>query len=216
MKHSLGLFDYTNSHLLLGFFLYKNKVPNNMSKYLKYNTWYLQRLWLFTYYNVTMPMVVVLLVKSKSILSYEIADSGLQLNVITYSYKKCNCSEICKNISYHLIILINILQLHNKELHRHATWDVSVILAFILLSFREEISYNISVYFSIHNICINFFFPLIHNSLQCINTIGRPCIWYPFYSLLFIIDEKSKQESLNSPDQMWQDLTFWNQFLFQV
>ena len=127
-----------------------------MSKYLKYNTWYLQRLWHFTYYNVTMPMVVVLLVKSKSILSYEIADSGLQLNVITYSYKKCNCSEIYKNISYHLIILINILQLH-KELHRHATWDVSVILPFILLSFRQVISYNISVYFNIHNICINFF-----------------------------------------------------------
>ena len=91
-----------------------------MSKYLKYNTRYLQRLRHFTYYNVTMPMVVVLLVKSKSILSYEIADSGLQLNVITYYYKKCKCSEIYKNSSYHIIILINILQLHN-ELHRHAT-----------------------------------------------------------------------------------------------
>ena len=157
MKHSLGLFACTNSYMRLGFFLYKNKVPNNMSKYLKYNTWYLQRLRHFTYYNVTMPMVVVLLVKSKSILSYEITDSGLQLNVITYSYKKCNCSEIYKNISYHLIILINILQLH-KEVHRHATWDVSVILVFILLSFREVISYNISVYFSLHNICINFVF----------------------------------------------------------
>ena len=42
----------------------------------------------FTYYNVTMPMVVVLLVKSKSMLLYEIADFGLQLNIITYCYKK--------------------------------------------------------------------------------------------------------------------------------
>ena len=123
------------------FFLYKNKVLNNMSKYLKYNTRYFQRLWHFTYYNVTMPMVVVLLVKSKSILSYEITDSGLQLNVITYCYKKCKCSEIYKNSSYHLIILINVLQLH-KELHRHATWEECVILAFIILSFREVISYD--------------------------------------------------------------------------
>ena len=138
------------------FFIYKNKLPNNMNKYLKYNTRYLQRLRHFTYYNVTMPMAVVLLVKSKSILSYEIADSGLQLNVITYCYKKCKCSEIYKNSSYHLIILINILQLHN-ELHRHATWDVCVILVFILLSFQEVISYNISVYFNIHNICTTFF-----------------------------------------------------------
>ena len=127
-----------------------------MSKYLKYNTRYLQRLRHFAYYNVTMPMAVVLLVKSKLILSYEIADSWLQLSVITYCYKKCKCSEIYKNSSYHLMIFINILQLH-KELHRHATCDVSVILAFIILSFREVISYNISVYFSIHNICINLF-----------------------------------------------------------
>jgi hypothetical protein len=96
------------------------------------------------------------LVKSKSILSYEIADSGLQLNVITYCYKKCKCSEIYKNNSYHLIIFINILQLQ-KDLHRQVRWDVSAILACILLSFREVISYNMSVYFSIHNICINFF-----------------------------------------------------------
>jgi hypothetical protein len=127
-----------------------------MSKYLKYNTRCLQRLRYFTYYNVTMPKVVVLLVKSKSILSYEIVNSGLQLNVITYCYKKGKCSEIYKNSSYHLIIFINILQLH-KELHRHATWEVSVILACILFSFREVISYNMSVYFSIHFICINFF-----------------------------------------------------------
>jgi hypothetical protein len=43
-----------------------------------------------------MPMVVALLVNSRSILSYEIADSGLQLNVIPYCYKKCKCSEIYK------------------------------------------------------------------------------------------------------------------------
>jgi hypothetical protein len=80
MKHSLGLFDCTNSDW--EFFLYKNKVPNNMSKYFKYNTKYLHRLYHFTYYNVTMPMVVVLLVKSKSILSYEIIDFGLQLMLL--------------------------------------------------------------------------------------------------------------------------------------
>ena len=61
-----------------------------------------------------------------------------------------------QNSSYHLIIFINILQLH-KEWYRHDTWDVSVILAFLLLSFREIISYNMSVYFSIHNIGINSF-----------------------------------------------------------
>jgi hypothetical protein len=119
MKHSLGLFDCTNSHLRLGFFLYRNKVPNNMSKYHKCSTRYLQKLRHFTCYNVTMPMVVVLLGKSKSILSYEIVDSGLQLNVITYCYKKCKCSEIYKNSSYHSIIFINILQLQ-KDLHRRA------------------------------------------------------------------------------------------------
>jgi len=122
-----------------------------MSKYLKevlkYNTRYLRRFRHFTYYNETMTMVVVLLVKTKSILSYEILDSGLQLNGITYFYKKCKCSEIYKNSSYHLIIFINILQLH-KELHRHPTGHVSVILAF-LLSFRRVISYNMSLYFFI-------------------------------------------------------------------
>jgi len=41
-------------------------------------------------------MVVVLLVKSKSILSYEILDSGIQLNVITYDIRNISVRKFTK------------------------------------------------------------------------------------------------------------------------
>ena len=142
MKHGLGLFDCTNSHIRLGFFfIYENKAPNNMNKYLKYNTRYLHRLRNFTYYNVTLPMVVVLLVKSKSILPYAIVDSGLQLNVITYCYKKCKCSEIYKNSSYYLIIFINILQLHKERQLRHMRRMCYISLYYIIIPGGNQLQY---------------------------------------------------------------------------
>ena len=123
------------------FFIYKNKVPNTMSKYLKYNTRYLHRLRNFTYYNVTMPMVVVLLVKSKSILPYAIVDTGLQLNVIAYCYKKCKCSDIYKNSSYHLIIFINILQLHMERQSRDMRRKCYISLYYIIIAGGNQLQY---------------------------------------------------------------------------
>ena len=126
-----------------------------MNKYIKYNTRYLHRLRNFTYYNVTLPMVVVLLVKSKSILPYAIVDSGLQLNVITYCYKKCKCSEIYKNSSYYLIIFINILQLHKERQLRHMRRKCYISLYYIIIPGGNQLQYV--VYFSRHNICIKYY-----------------------------------------------------------